>query len=127
MHSIQQACCHYCKLLVNIIWIYFWRSPATKMRATLFAISAAAAATVAIPNVPLQNSAVKGIVMPAIGLGTGGYQSTANGWGQYPECWNEGGGCGAWVVNATTQWLQLAQALNVSPIRVDNGNTYAGQ
>lgn len=33
----------------------------------------------------LQNAAQPGQKMPAIGLGTGGYGSTKNAYGQYPE------------------------------------------
>ena len=60
-----------------------------------------------------------------MGLGTGGYKSdSSGGWGSYPECWAESGGCGPWVVNATTQYLQVARAGGETLVRIDNGNSY---
>ena len=49
----------------------------------------------AVPSFPLKNSAVPGLRIPAIGLGTGAYGYIANGgYGGYPECFDESCGCG---------------------------------
>lgn len=91
------------------------------------AICTAVLATFSVPNVPLKNSAKTGLLMPAIGLGTGGYSAkpvSGNDCAIYPECWNEGNGCGPAVTNATVSFLQLAATNGVSPIRIDNANSY---
>lgn len=79
----------------------------------------AAAAPFNVPRVTLTHSSASGVVMPAHGLGTGGYKSdSSGGWGSYPECWAEAGGCGPWVANATTQYLTLAASGGETLIRV---------
>jgi hypothetical protein len=84
------------------------------MARAIFIAAAAAVASAAAPyNVPmltLRNAVANpNVVIPAMGLGTGGYSSNASGgWGSYPECWDEWAGCGPWVVNATSTYLQLA-------------------
>ena len=61
-------------------------------------VVAAAAAIPSVPGVPLNNAALAGLTMPAIGLGTGAYNSNpAVGYGGYPECWSSNGGCGAFA------------------------------
>lgn len=95
-----------------------------KMRLISLASATAAVLSYQVPNVPLKNSAAPNQLMPAIGLGTGGYSSAAAGFGVYPECWSDSNGCAAYVLNATTQWLQMASQGGVNPIRIDNANTY---
>lgn len=80
-----------------------------------------------VPTVPLQNAAVAGLIMPAIGLGTGGYAASPVGGNctTYPECWNEASGCGNFVAETVATWLQHNEANNMNLIRIDNANTYA--
>lgn len=80
-----------------------------------------------VPVVPLKNAAVAGLIMPAMGLGTGGYGSTPVGGNcsAYPECWNEAGGCGTNVATAVSTWLTYNYHQNMNLIRIDNANTYA--
>jgi len=72
----------------------------------------------AVPTFPLKNAAVPGLTIPAIGLGTGGYSQTPAGYGVYPECWDENHGCGDYVVQAVTSWLQAGGR------RLDCANDY---
>jgi len=71
-----------------------------------------------VPTFELKNAAVAGLKMPAIGIGTGGYSTIPNGYGVYPECWNEETGCGDYVVQAITSWLQAGGR------RIDTANDY---
>jgi diketogulonate reductase-like aldo/keto reductase len=95
------------------------------MSTKLFAATATLAVCAAIPSVPgivLKNAAMPGTVMPAIGLGTGAYNSNpAVGYGGYPECWSTNGGCGAFVTQAVTTWL------SVGGRRIDSANSYQNQ
>lgn len=78
-----------------------------------------------VPNVPLHNAAAPGTVMPAMGLGTGGYGSNPLvGYGGYPECWMEIVGCGSSTVKAVTAYVKLAASGGAFPIRLDNANNY---
>jgi diketogulonate reductase-like aldo/keto reductase len=84
--------------------------------------SAAAAAAAPVPNVYLGNNrgtAQPGLLMPAIGLGTGGYSdNNATGYGNYPECWSSLTGCGPWVQQAVTSWFAAGGR------RLDAANSY---
>lgn len=73
------------------------------------------------PSFNLYNSAIPGLMMPAIGLGTGGYNGN-NGsiCTAYPENWNEGAGCGPAVTLAVQEWI----ALSPKPARLDTANSY---
>lgn len=78
-----------------------------------------------IPNVQLYNAAQPGMIIPATGLGTGGYSSVKTSFGAYPECWSESAGCGPWVINATTTYLKMAWENGKNrPVRIDNANSY---
>lgn len=83
------------------------------------ALLGAAVPAVAVPNFTLANTGA-GVVMPAIGLGTGGYGSNpAVGYNGYPECWQDSAGCGAFAKKAVSQWLALGGR------RIDSANSYA--
>jgi len=73
----------------------------------LVAESVVTTATSSVPLVPLFNAAVPGLMMPAVGLGTGGYGTTHNPYNAYPECWMEIAGCSNYTIEATKTWLQL--------------------
>ena len=88
-----------------------------QMRGLALALLGAAATAAAagsraaiIPNILLGNSrgtAVPGLLMPALGLGTGAYSNDASvGYGGYPECWSTAAGCGGFARQAVSQWLQ---------------------
>lgn len=82
-------------------------------------VVAIATAIPAIPGVPLNNAALAGLTMPAIGLGTGAYNSNpAVGYGGYPECWSSNGGCGAFAQTAVKTWLAAGGR------RIDSANSY---
>ena len=62
------------------------------------ALCVVAVRSAAVPSFPLKNSAVPGLRIPAIGLGTGAYGYIANGgYGGYPECFDESCGCGEYA------------------------------
>ena len=95
------------------------------MHASLVVVaSLASTLAVDIPVVPLSNAARPGLTMPMTGLGTGGYGHNDSAPSSYPECWSDSAGCGAWVRNATTTYLQLAASLSSTQVRLDNANTY---
>jgi len=72
-----------------------------------------------VPMVPLKNTAVSGLKMPAMGLGMGGYGVNKKvGYGGYPECWAEIPGCGEFTERAVTEWLQVGGR------RLDSANMY---
>lgn len=76
------------------------------------------------PTVTLRNTAVKGLTMPAVGLGTGGYGSNASaGFGAYPECWSVSSGCGDYVYKAVRSWLSA----DVGGQRLDCATSYQDQ
>lgn len=78
-----------------------------------------------VPCVPLKNAAIEGLLMPAVGLGTGAYSGNASvGYGGYPECWGQNAGCGPWALNATATYIQVAAAAGALPVRIDNANSY---
>ena len=76
----------------------------------------------AVPTVILGNSrgtAVPGLEMPAIGLGTGAYSNNAAvGYGGYPECWSTSAGCGGFARQAVGAWLSAGGR------RIDAANSY---
>eukprot|EP00043_Microstomoeca_roanoka_P005898 m.58781 g.58781 ORF g.58781 m.58781 type:complete len:389 (+) comp13175_c0_seq1:94-1260(+) len=75
-----------------------------------------------VPTVALFNTAEKGMRMPAIGLGTGGYNSNpAVGYNGYPECWAETTGCGNYTKTAVLAWLKSGGR------RLDCANSYQNQ
>ena len=84
---------------------------------------------VTVPSLPLFNSAVPGTMIPAIGLGTGGYSGNDQGFDTYPECWVGDGGasgggtgtCGGYVQKAVTSWLEAGAR------RIDAANSYQNQ
>jgi diketogulonate reductase-like aldo/keto reductase len=80
-----------------------------------------AAVAAAIPNVMLGNdrgTAQPGLLMPAIGLGTGAYSDAKVSYGAYPECWSSTAGCGAWAQQAVKTWLAAGGR------RIDAANSY---
>eukprot|EP00038_Savillea_parva_P014523 m.11200 g.11200 ORF g.11200 m.11200 type:complete len:158 (-) comp2828_c0_seq2:1036-1509(-) len=83
--------------------------------------------TATVPSVKLSNAADDGIMMPAVGLGTGGYGNTGPDKYQYPECWSDGQpgpdghsafDCSDIVVKATMEWLKMGGR------RIDNADSY---
>lgn len=73
-----------------------------------------------MPAFPLHNSAVSGLMYPAVGLGTGGYGLDTH--RTYPECWIEAiPGCGERAANATQTWLKLGGR------RIDSADSYFNQ
>ena len=93
-----------------------------KLLATL-SVTAAAASTYKMPSSPLRNAAVPGLTMPAIGLGTGAYGNNSSNCTAWPETWRDGP-CAETVVSAVSTWLAMASAGGVSPIRLDQANSY---
>ena len=107
--------------------------PAT-MIASLLALSALSAASAtppsppgaavaaAVPTVLLGNTrgtAQPGLLMPAIGLGTGAYSNNpAVGYGGYPECWSTASGCGGFARQAVRAWFEAGGR------RIDAANSY---
>jgi hypothetical protein len=87
------------------------------------ALALAACSGVAAQNeyVNLYNAAAPGQQMPAIGLGTGGYGTTHNAYGAYPECWMEIVGCGNYTITAVKQWLAVGGR------RLDGSDSYDTQ
>ena len=85
-------------------------------------LATAVTAQPGVPTVQLKNAAVAGLTMPAVGLGTGGYNANpAVGYGNYPECWSSIGGCGQYVQKAVTTWLQVGGK------RIDAADSYQNQ
>jgi len=81
-----------------------------------------------VPSVPLKNSAVPGLIMPATGLGTGGYgMNPSVGYNGYPECWAERQfpdkkiGCGKYTKKALNEWIQVGGR------RIDAGDNYGNE
>lgn len=88
----------------------------------LAATAVCALGSPSIPTIPLRNSAVHGLEMPAIGLGTGGYASDPSvGYGHYPECWSTTTGCGNYTYTAVLTWLKAGGR------RLDCANSYNNQ
>ena len=83
------------------------------------------ASAVSVPNVLLGNTrgtAQPGLLMPAIGLGTGAYSNNnAVGYGGYPECWSTSAGCGGFAQTAVKKWLAAGGR------RIDAANSYQDQ
>ena len=74
------------------------------------------------PHVMLKNAADRNVMMPWIGLGTGGYNSDPKvGYNGYPECWDEDSGCGDFVEKAVLDWF------SVGGRRLDCANSYHNQ
>ena len=75
-----------------------------------------------IPSVTLGNergTAQPGLMLPAIGLGTGAYSNDPTvGYGGYPECFSSISGCGEFAERAVTEWL------SVGGRRIDSANSY---
>lgn len=69
-----------------------------------------------VPNVALHNAALPGLLMPATGLGTGGYGG--NPAVPAPECWSIPAGCGATVTAAVEAYLGLGGR------RIDSADSY---
>ena len=68
---------------------------------------------------PLQNAAVPNLMIPAVGLGTGGYAfNPAVGYGGYPECFDDASGCDEYSTRAVLDWFHAGGR------RLDLANTY---
>ena len=102
------------------------------MRAAILTVAAVGASSKrvapVVPTVQLKNAAVSGLTMPAVGLGTGGYNSNpAVGYGGYPECWAEIDptgkvvGCGGFAARAVLEWIEVGGR------RIDAANSYQNQ
>ena len=79
----------------------------------------AAAVQSAMPSFPLNNTAVAGLRIPAIGIGTGAYRYCQNvGYGGYPECFDESAGCGEYTERSVVSWLSMGGW------RLDCANSY---
>lgn len=75
-----------------------------------------------VPNVKLGNTAISGLFMPAIGLGTGGYSNNISvGYNGYPECWSSLAGCGPYAQRAVETWIKAGGR------RIDAANSYQNQ
>jgi len=73
----------------------------------------------AVPSFPLNNTAVAGLTIPAIGVGTGAYAYCPNvGYGGYPECFDDAAGCSDYSMRTILSWLQLGGR------RLDCANSY---
>ena len=78
-----------------------------------------ASSSAAIPSFPLYNTAVSGLRIPAIGIGTGGYAFNPSvGWGGYPECFDDASGCDEYTIRTLMAWFQAGGT------RLDLANTY---
>ena len=96
---------------------------------TVFVTTQSAAAIPEVPTLLLGNTAIPGLTIPAIGLGTGAYSDVNLGnASSYPECWTGNGGagggagsCGLYVRDAVTAWLQAGGR------RIDAANSYQDQ
>lgn len=64
--------------------------PRNPVAVVLLACLLHAPATTGMVGVTLQNAAAPGVIMPAMGLGTGGYGNKMVAPGVYPECWSDG-------------------------------------
>jgi diketogulonate reductase-like aldo/keto reductase len=95
-----------------------------------FLVKTISAALPIVPDLLLTNTAIPGLTLPAIGLGTGAYSNVDNGSADiYPECWvgqggASGGGtgtCGGYVQSAVMNFLQAGGR------RLDTANSYQDQ
>jgi len=78
-----------------------------------------AAPSAPVPCFPLNNTAVPGVCIPAIGVGTGAYKYCPNGgYGGWPECMDEAAGCGEYTERTVISWLTLGGR------RLDCANAY---
>jgi diketogulonate reductase-like aldo/keto reductase len=93
-----------------------------KQCAGLCLVLAAAASAAGVPSILLGNdrgTAQPGLMMPAIGLGTGAYSDNpAVGYNGYPECWASAPGCGGFARRAVTTWIAQGGR------RLDAANSY---
>ena len=99
------------------------------VRCFLLAAAAAAAAHAAyiVPVLPLSNAAVKGMTMPATGLGTGGYGAPGKlPPSAYPETWDADANAtvAAAVSGAVSAYIKMAIAGGVAQARIDNADSY---
>lgn len=94
------------------------------LRAAALCGATGCAGTFSVPSIPLRNAAVPGVTMPAMGLGTAGYQSTRCPAGPNGtmttnctgECWDD-----VMVVDVAARWFALGGR------RVDGASSYFDQ
>jgi 2,5-diketo-D-gluconate reductase A len=80
-----------------------------------------------VPVLPLLNSAAPGMVMPATGLGTGGYAPPSSRLpSSYPECWDADANAtvAAAVSSAVSTYIKMAISGGVAQARIDNADSY---
>ena len=97
------------------------------MRFTVGTALASLASTAYImPSLPLLNAAAPGTLMPATGLGTGGYGHGCATQATYPECWDgdDNATVAGWVSGAVSTYIKMALAGGVAQARIDNADSY---